>query len=92
MKNLNPILRQPIDTIVDAKLFIRTLVSEGLEWHFEDCPIDCLHKTTQHISRKDAELLSCQRDSLYKFNWGAYECPIGFALHAFDPKIYPALD
>lgn len=98
MKPLAQELCAPIDTLGDAQLFIRALGREGLMWHFEDCPIDCLHDARLTydgealISREDAELLGQQRDKLYSFDWGAYECPIGFALHVHDPENYPALD
>lgn len=88
-KPLNPILRNPIATIDDAKTFIKTLVEEGIDWHYEDCAVDCLHETTPHITREDAEFLNSQRDRLYDFDWGPeFECPIGYALdcHGFTSE------
>lgn len=92
MKALIDQLKQPIADLEGAKAFIAALEAEGLSWHFDDCPVDCLHETNPHVSREDAELLGRQRDRLYDFDWGAYECPIGYALHVFDPENYPKLD
>lgn len=80
MKTLHPDLRKPITTIVDAKAFIALLFTVELTWHFDDDPVDCLHETNPLVSREDAEFLGEQRDALYDFEWGEFDCPIGYLL------------
>lgn len=82
MKQLTDRLRAPIGSLDDACNFIDELVRLGLDWHFDDDAVDCLHETNIHLTRADAELLGRQRDDLYRFNWGKAECPIGYCLHA----------
>lgn len=77
-------LRAQPQTLDEAKAFIGALVAAGLLWHFEDDAVDCLHETNPRISRANAELLNSNRDALYTFEWGDYECPIGYALELLD--------
>lgn len=74
-------LRAPINNLAEAKAFIEALHAEGLMWHFDDDPVDCLHETSPLVRREHAVLLGIQRDRLYDFEWGEFECPIGYALH-----------
>jgi len=80
MKTLCEDLCKPIQTDADAKRFVEALVKAELDWHFDDCAVDCLHETNPHVSREDAELLNAQRDRLYDFKWGSAKCPIGYVL------------
>ena len=68
----------PIETLEDGKRFIEKLVETDLLWHFDDDPVDCLESAI--VTHRAARVLGKQRDSLYSFDWGSYECPIGYAL------------
>ncbi len=73
---------QPIRTREEAEAYIRALVREGMDFHFEDDPSE--------IVRRDGSLLFTQEEwplvrqrvaELYAIkDWGQYECPIGYSL------------
>lgn len=82
MKPLPNTLRRPVTTKVEAICFIAELVANSLDWHFDDCAVDCLHETNARLCLEDAELMNKQRDRLYDFEWSEEEggCPIGYVL------------
>jgi hypothetical protein len=86
-KVLTETMRASIADIGAAKDFIKALHSAGLMWHFDDCAVDCLHETNDHLDREEAAFLNAQRDRLYDFDWGECECPIGYALHVMGHEI-----
>jgi len=74
-------LRATIDSLPRAMAFIEALDANGLLFHFEDDVRDCLWGV--ELTDEDLDILSSQRDALYAddFEWGEFECPIGYALH-----------
>ena len=69
--------------IKQAKQFIQKLSIKGHSWHFDDCPIDCLEgvvstETAQKYGRTIAAIYAAGLD------WGAYGCPIGYAIHCHN--------
>jgi len=72
-------------TFETAKAYIRYLDSNGLMYHFDDGAFDCLYRNNVCSL---AEALDIQEviDQIYEadFDWGEYECPIGYALHLME--------
>ena len=83
-----------IKTIEQAKAWIETLVADGKDFHFDDDPHEVIDygKRDEHgvCARvfDDAEAdLVCERvDELAAFDWGEYECPIGYVLHVTSER------
>ena len=77
-------LTYPILNLAAAQCFILLLAKHGLMHHFDDGAVD----TLQHngiVTAKEATLIDQRVNELYRFNWGPYNCPIGFALtHEYD--------
>ena len=80
MKPLTDALRAPIDSLADGESFIRELVGQGLAYHFDDDPIDCLARNGL-LTFPDAMTIGNQVRALNGLDWGAAACPIGFMLH-----------
>lgn len=83
MKALTPALRAPITDLASGKRWIEALHAEGLAFHFDDDPTDCLEGV---VSEADARVIGRQRDALYALQWGprpglgAWYCPIGYLM------------
>jgi hypothetical protein len=81
-------MRAPINSRAEAEAFMRSLKSEGLDYHFDDGAIDCLHRNGL-VDEAAAMWIDSQIDACYR----AFEasgadlredCPIGFMLKLMD--------
>jgi hypothetical protein len=84
--DLPDILKKPIRTIEQAKRWIEALHAADLMFHFEDSPDDIGNLIDgaawqRTFSDVQAATIARQRDRLYRFDWGSFDCPIGYALH-----------
>lgn len=81
-------LTKPLTTIVEAQDFIKALVAEGRDFHFEDDPFDVINgKTgTMLFTEEEAQDVTARLDELYAFDWGICDCPIGYMLDIINPN------
>lgn len=81
-------LRKPIETLDDAKAWIDELVRRRLDFHFDDSPetIEIGLSGFRLWHDDDCAMISDQRDALYCFEWGEYDCPIGYMLAKIDER------
>lgn len=81
-------LKAPINSLAEAKAWVRGLIAADMLYHFEDSPESIVEgKTSQRLfSKADAKIVRRRVAELYVFEWGPqegmgyYYCPIGFAL------------
>ena len=82
MMTLEQALRTPIKTRAHAERFIETLHATDHLFHFDDDTRDLIDINGESLfDTLQAELAHLRRCELYAFDWGRYECPIGYALH-----------
>jgi len=74
-------------TLEDAKRYIRALYEAGLMFHFDDGAVDCLYRNGA-CSLDEANRIDVNIDAIYgeNFDWGEFECPIGYALHLMEKE------
>jgi hypothetical protein len=78
---INPALSAPIHDFESAKAWIRGLRPAGLEFHFEDSPETIVNEKGQRTFTDDECVVVRERvEQLYSFDWGRYECPIGYMI------------
>lgn len=88
LSDLAQAIRDPISDRTSAERFLRALKAEGLDYHFDDGAIDCLHRNGL-IDEGAAMLIDSQVDACYAA-WTAsgadlmHDCPIGFMLKLMD--------
>jgi len=71
--------------LIQAQKFIEQLRINGHLWHFDDCPLDSLSGVASNLTaRRYGEKIA----AIYAagLDWGAYGCPIGYAI-AIDNKL-----
>lgn len=73
-------LFKPITDRPSAEAWIRALQAIGMAFHFEDDPSDICWQDGRTPSAEEVALLKHQVRALYKLDWGAHDCPIGFLL------------
>jgi len=80
-------LTTPLTTIVEAQAFIHDLMVNGKLFHFEDDPDTIINGLTGRMlfTEEEADLVRLRVKELYSFEWGVYDCPIGYAL-SIDPS------
>lgn len=71
------IFREPIASREDAERLFRYLHAEGLLFHPEDDPADCIG---DRITADDARELRHRMTEAYEQEWSEYDCPCGFIL------------
>lgn len=78
-------LRPQIVDLDAAKAWIKCLCDAEMSWHFEDSPQDIVvFATGERLwTAEDAAVLAERRDELYGFDWGVFDCPIGYTLAYF---------
>lgn len=75
-------IHRPITTLDEAKAFVQFLQDEGLMFHFEDDVHDIIWGgSSEAPTHEELVQMDLRRDELYGFEWGEFECPIGYALH-----------
>lgn len=76
----------PLTTIVEAQAFIHDLMVNGKSFHFEDDPDTIINGQTGRMlfTEEEADLVRLRVNELYSFEWGVYDCPIGYLL-SIDP-------
>ena len=88
-------IAQPITTLEQAKSFIRSLYEHGLMFHFDDGAHDCLDGVTAEVlGRPRGAALGYEQTTLidkrvietYAFDWGVFECPIGYCIETIDAE------
>lgn len=79
-------LTSPIETLDDGKRWIGALAVAGLLFHFEDSPESIVTGLDGKplFDPDDVPLINRQIAALYRLQWGAFGCPIGFALTCID--------
>jgi hypothetical protein len=72
-----------LKNIDQAKRWVENLVDAGKDFHFDDDPHGVIDYGTRARVFTDDEAASvCKRlDEMAGFDWGEYECPIGYVLH-----------
>ena len=73
-------VRKKLKTAYEARALIRYLIKQGKDWHYEDDANEC------GFTKLEAYYLNRRADELYQFNWGRWECPIGYALEHHKKK------
>ena len=71
------IFREPIACTEDAQRLFRYLHANGLLFHPEDDPADCLQG---QITEEEARELKHRMAEAWKQEWHEHECPCGFCL------------
>lgn len=73
----------PIKTIDQAKAFIQGLHNSGKMFHFEDSPESIINGETggELFTLSECRKIRTRVRELYSFQWGEFDCPIGYALH-----------
>ena len=79
-------LNAPLTTETQAKAWIEELVVQDKMFHFDDDPRTIIDvKTSERtFTDEEADSLTKRVNELYNFDWGEYECPIGYALHIME--------
>ena len=73
-------LTYPIRSLAAAQCFILLLAKLDLMFHFDDGPHDTL-LYHGHINAEQADHIDDRLTEIYRFNWGPYDCPLGFFFH-----------
>ena len=84
-ENFFDLIETPIETLAQAKTWIQSLDDWGLDYHLDDCAIECLDGINinglnigaefgDKINARSAECFN------HKFDWGAFDCPHGFCI------------
>jgi hypothetical protein len=79
---IRPEIAAPIHDFESAKRWIEGISAAGLAFHFEDAGDTIIDAKTGERTFSDEEVPTV-RDrvaALYLFEWGTYECPIGYLL------------
>jgi hypothetical protein len=78
----------PITDFDSAKRYIEGLVYAGLNFHLGGDPSEVVHSETGRRVFTDEEtpILRERVRQLHSFNWGEYECAIGYMLHAINMR------
>ena len=79
---LSPALRSPVVDLQTGKDWLASLVAAGLAFHLEDDPADIINGATGApiFREEDCAFIREQVAALYRQDWGAYDCPIGYLL------------
>lgn len=77
------IFREPIASREDAERLFRYLHQNGLIFHPEDDPMDCIG---DRITTDDARELRHRMAEAYQQEWSEYDCPCGFILSLEDEE------
>jgi hypothetical protein len=77
-------LLEPLASKVDAERWIEALHDAGLSFHFDDSPETITRGGSGEslFTDDEAEAIRQRVRELYAFEWGAHDCPIGYAIHA----------
>lgn len=85
---LDATLARGIGCLAEAKTFLSVLHREGKMFHLEDSPEDIINVRTGELiftPEQCAQVRERVREC-YRFNWGDYECPIGYALELINDE------
>lgn len=88
LAELPEVMRAEISDRPSAEAFLRALHAEGLDYHFDDGAVDCLHGNGL-VDEPCAMWIDSQVDACYAA-WTAsgadleHDCPIGFMLKLMD--------
>lgn len=88
MSGLPALCREPITSFEGAKAWIDALVAADLDFHFEDDPgtIINLANDIPIFLASDVPLIRERVATLYGYDWGDHECPIGYQLDRIDAR------
>lgn len=90
--NIRPAISLAILDFDTAKAWIEGLVTAGLDFHFDDSPETVIWYGTPTegdtrvpgapvFSAEECVIIRDRLARLYEFDWGEYDCPIGYMLH-----------
>lgn len=81
-------ISKPINSIKEARAFIRYLVKRNKNYHFDDDAREVVSfnkqtgKTERVFTDHQANILNQRMKEIFSFdNWGSYGCPHGYHLH-----------
>lgn len=79
---IRPAIAVPIADFESAKAWIRGISDAGLMFHFEDSAetIFDIRTMERTFSDDEAPIVRERVAALYGFDWGEFDCPIGYAL------------
>jgi len=75
-------------TRLDGMAYVRSLFEAGQEFHFEDDPAEVIHvhSGARLFPDEIAAFVRRRVTEMYSIDWGAHECPNGFALTLTEAK------
>tara|TARA_R100001530_G_scaffold27387_1_gene21914 strand:+ start:833 stop:1897 length:1065 start_codon:yes stop_codon:yes gene_type:complete len=75
-------------TRLDGMAYVRSLFEAGQEFHFEDDPAEVIniHSGNRLFPDEIAAFVRRRVTEMYSIDWGAHECPNGFALTLTEAK------
>ncbi len=81
--DIRDVISRPITDLKSAKLWICGLIDSGLSYHFDDSPetVVCHPSDEPIFTAAECPILRERIQQLYTFNWGRFDCPIGFLLY-----------
>ena len=84
-ENFFDLIEAPIKTLAQAKLWIHCLDYWGLDYHLDDCAIDCLDGVNingLNIGAEFGDKINARTAECFneKIDWGVFDCPHGFRI------------